>query len=280
MFVRFLKFKGGLIFLQAIIRKIRQQRKFTNDLTSHYRPIKINPIDYSGVPPSDKNGTYTLMASFYNNNHQQLLEEADRHVDREDFYVLGSNSINGKWNKDYFIPSINFQFDLILTMTLKDDAGRHEFKGQAITNVTEDLKKSILQGKKKGREGKVVKITRKLAPLEIVPVDKSNKQAVRLDSSAGRANQEFPGEVTVELITFSNTDTKSGFIEEMLTSVVKGAKKKWWALLHTQSGTGGRFLYLFSKPGDKKEREKVRRAGAGSRCIEIISPTFTHTSAP
>ena len=66
----------------------------------------------------------------------------------------------------------------------------------------------------------------------------------------------------------------------MLTSVVKGAKKKWWALLHTQSGTGGRFLYLFSKQGDKKEREKVRMAGAGSRCIEIISPTFTHTSAP
>ena len=205
------------------------------------------------------------MASFYNNNHQQLLEEADRHVDREDFNVLGSNSTSGKWNKDYFIPSINFQFDLILTMTLKDDAGRHEFKGQAITNVTADLKKSILQGKKKGREGKVVKITKKLAPLEILPVDKSNKQAVRLDSSAGRANQEFPGEVTVELITFSNIDTKSGFIEEMLTSVVKGAKKKWWALLHTQSGTGGRHLYLFSKQGDKKEREKVRNEMTSGR---------------
>eukprot|EP00520_Triparma_pacifica_P003846 CAMPEP_0118645162 /NCGR_PEP_ID=MMETSP0785-20121206/7348_1 /TAXON_ID=91992 /ORGANISM="Bolidomonas pacifica, Strain CCMP 1866" /LENGTH=480 /DNA_ID=CAMNT_0006537015 /DNA_START=343 /DNA_END=1782 /DNA_ORIENTATION=- len=256
---RFLKFKAGLIFLQAVIRKIRQQKKFTNDLTSHYRPLKINPIDYSGVPPSEKNGNFTLMASFYNNNQQQLLEESDRHIDREDFYSTQGTgtSTSGKWNKDHFIPSINFQFDLILTMTLKDDAGRHEFKGQAITSVTEDLKKSILQGKKKGREGKVIKICRKLGPLDILPLDKSNKQAVRLDTSSGRVNQSFPGEVTVELITFSNVDTKSGYIEEMLTSVVKGAKKKWWALLHSQSGAGGRFLYLFSKQGDKKEREKI-----------------------
>lgn len=45
---RFLKFKGGLIFLQAVIRKVRQQRAFSNALTSHYRPLKINPIDYNG----------------------------------------------------------------------------------------------------------------------------------------------------------------------------------------------------------------------------------------
>jgi len=236
------------------------------------------------------------MASFYNNNQQQLLEEADRHVDREDFIATQSIS-SGKWIKtsktNDFIPSISFQFDLILTMTLKDDAGRHEFKGQCITNMTPSLKASILKGKPKEREGKVIRVTKELGQLEILPLDKSNKQAVRLDTGRDE-DKEYSGKLTVELITFSNVDTKSGFIEEMLTSVVKGAKKKWWALLYTQGipgvHGGGRFLYLFSKQGDKKEREKIQithssqvefNKRAGYIKVASIDRTFllTHSSA-
>lgn len=273
---RYKRFLEGLIFLQAVMRKQRQRRLFMDELSKSYRPIRVKAIDFKGLQhtASDhKTGSICCIMSIYNNIKSSDIEEGERHLFRFDTVSMQHGS-SGKWNESFLIYSIDCRWDIITTVVNKDEAGRYEFLGQSITNAGTLLKRSIITGRKQ-------RLKVYMGGLEIEPRETSNKQVTRLDTISGR-DKNWTGRVNLEISTFSNVVNKCGVIEEMLSALIRGAKKRWWALLFERT------LYLFSHKGDSRYKSKIEiRNGTqlelknGVIKIGCIDQTymFTHNSA-
>jgi len=135
--------------------------------------------------------------------------------------------------------------DLIATVVDKDDAGRIDFYGQAVMNAGAALKHAAITGKKQ-------RFKMNLGAMTVEPRETSNRQKLKMD----KINEPVSGKVYLELFTFSNVTTKCGVLEEMLSALITGAKKKWWAVLGDLRGAGLE-LMLFSHQGDSRPKVSI-----------------------
>ena len=180
---------------------------------------------------------------------------------------------SGDWGESFLIQSCDAQWDFIATVVDRDEAGRDDFLGQALVNAGSYILKAVTTNKK------VQEIVMNLGPLQIEPRDTSNKQAMRLDTLSN-ANKAIPGSISVEIHTFSNLTTKTGFLDEMLSQSVRGAKKKWWAVYLDRT------LSLYNHKGDARPKKKIEiRNGTPISWhgnflkLSAINETFRFTSS-
>jgi hypothetical protein len=167
------------------------------------------------------------------------IDEAERHLFRFDTTSQHHGS-SGKWNETFTVYSCNSQIDFIVTVCDKDDF-RSDFLGQIIVKADAAIVDATIRKK-------IKRWLLKLGPLSVEPREPSNKQPVRF-SEVDRTKQFEPmGKISFELIPISCLSSKCGILEEMLSALLKGAKKKWWALLLDKQ------LLLFSHQGDARPK--------------------------
>ncbi|GMH63280.1 hypothetical protein TrLO_g6119 [Triparma laevis f. longispina] len=245
---RFLRLLGGLKFLQAVVRRQQTQGKFNKELMTTFRPFRIKASYFNNLrdvkAEGDIKGNATCIMTMYKNVKNADLEEGERHIYRFDTCTR-QTSVSGDWGESFPIASCDAQWDFIATVVDRDEAGRNDFLGQAIVNAGPYVKRAMMTHKK------VQEIEMDLGPLQIEPRDTSNKQAMRLDTLSN-ANKAFPGKLGVEIHFYSNVTTKTGFLDEMLTQSLRGAKKKWWAVWL------GNTLSLYTKKGDVRPKRMIQ----------------------
>lgn len=109
--------------------------------------------------------------------------------------------------------------------------------GQAILDASNHLQIAFLCGK-------CQRIKIPLGPLQITPLEQGSKTTFRMD----KIDFQGAGKISIEIHPFSNVDSKCGVLEEILSALLKGARKKWYAVL------ANRQLFLFSQFGDSRPK--------------------------
>ena len=238
---RFRKKKRGVIRLQGVVLGIRQRQKFMRDITNTYRSFRVKICDYRKVRSSDADGKCdpVCITSIFNNNKLIDIDDAERQLFRFDTQTR-QRGTSGKWNETFTVYSINCRVDFVFTVVDKDDIGRCDFLGQSHFDGGRRMKISILNGRRQ-------KFHLPLGNLEVEPRESSNRQPVRMDG----LNSEATGKISVELQPVSNVVGKVGQMEEMLSALINGAKKKWWVVLIDHQ------LMLFSNQGDLRPKQVI-----------------------
>ena len=237
----FRKKKKGIIRLQGVVQGIRQRRRFMDDLTSTYRSFRIKVCDYRKLRSSDADGKCdpVCMLSIFNNNKLMDLDDAERQLYRFDTQTI-QRGTSGRWNEIFTVYSMNCKVDFAFTVVDKDDIGRCDFLGQNHFDGGNIMKQGILHGRRQ-------KATLKMGHLEVEPRETSNRQPVRMDG----LHSSPTGRITVEIQPVSNIVGKVGQMEEMLSALINGAKKKWWVVLIDSQ------LMLFSNQGDARPKQII-----------------------
>ena len=127
---------------------------------------------------------------------------------------------------------------LTFTVYERDDSLiKSIFLGQAIVDASNYLQIAFLCGK-------CQRFKVHLGALQKTPLEQGNKTMFRMD----KIDCPGAGKILVEIQPFSNVDSKCGVLEEILSALLKGARKKWYAVL------ANRQLFLFSQFGDSRPK--------------------------
>ncbi len=131
---------------------------------------------------------------------------------------------------------------IAFTLHAKDNehsSARTIFMGQYTADARPMLTKSFFNGKP-------FRVKGDLRSLDIEPRDQRFSFS-KAENGCVQQNNAY-GKVSCEIHPISNVESKCGIIEEILSAVLKGAKKKWHAVL------AERHLYLFSQYGDARPK--------------------------
>jgi len=138
---------------------------------------------------------------------------------------------------------------LALTLHAKEhetSSSRSIFLGQCVIDARKVLTRAFFTGKPCRLKGA-------LSTIEVEPRD----QRFSFLSGLDLPTKNKYGEVYFELHPLSNVESKCGIIEEVLSAVLKGARKKWYTVL------SDKHLYLSSNYGDSKPKISIY-LGAGT----------------
>jgi len=141
------------------------------------------------------------------------------------------------------VYSCNSLVKFAFTVHGKDHAdsssSRSVFLGQCLINVNQILQKSFFSGK-------FIKCHGKLREMEIEPRDQ--KFMNKSDDSLNFRGRKCFGKIAFEIHPLTNVESKCGILEEIVSTVLKGARKKWYAVLADKQ------LFLFSQYGDSRPK--------------------------
>jgi hypothetical protein len=132
---------------------------------------------------------------------------------------------------------------LVLTVHAKDhetSSSRGIFLGQYVIDARKVLTRSFFTGKPCRLKGV-------LSTIEIEPRDQRFSFLTGLDLPA----KNIYGDISFELHPLSNVESKCGIIEEVHSTVLKGARKKYFAVL------SDKHLYLYFNYGDSKPKISI-----------------------
>lgn len=134
-----------------------------------------------------------------------------------------------------------------ITFTLHAKEHEHSsartiFLGQYVVDARRMLTKSFFTGKP-------FRVKGELRSLDIEPRDQRFYFLKAEDCT--KKNNTY-GRVSFEVHPISNVESKCGVIEEILSAVLQGAKKKWHAVLAEKQ------LYLFSQYGDARPKVTIQ----------------------
>uniref|UniRef100_A0A7S0C150 PH domain-containing protein n=1 Tax=Proboscia inermis TaxID=420281 RepID=A0A7S0C150_9STRA len=140
----------------------------------------------------------------------------------------------------YFCNSL---VKLTFSVSSKDDSLRPCFVGQAIVDASYQLQRTFVSGV--CQRHKV-----SLGSLIIDPKEFGNKPTFRGDGGSFEGAKKR-GYITYEIHPYSNVESKCGVLEEILSAVLKSARKKWFAVLVDKQ------LLLFSHYNDSKPKVTI-----------------------
>ena len=130
---------------------------------------------------------------------------------------------------------------MAFTLHAKEPSTRSIFLGQYVTDARRMLTRSFFSGKPFRMKGD-------LQSLDIEPRDQ-RFSFLKPEDAPLKSNTY--GRLSFEVHPVSSVESKCGIIEEIISAVVQGAKKKWYAVL------AEKHLYLFSKYGDSRPKVTI-----------------------
>jgi len=240
---------NGMLRLQARARGAEARFGFMTALTRGHRAFRLRCGGYNitqvqheddgtnmgGVSTSNISCTISIL----NNENEEFV-----HMYK--FETQGTPPQNhsiGRWNDTFMVYSSNSLVNIAFTVHGKDaesGSSRSIFLGQCIINAREPLQKAFFTGRPFSLKGE-------LGPLEFDPYEQ--RFGTSFNKSEDVALDYTPyGKISYELHPVSNVDSKCGLLEEILSALLRGARKKWYAVL------ADRQLFLFSHYGDSKPK--------------------------
>ena len=168
------------------------------------------------------------------------------------------------------VYSCNTLVKISMTVHNKDtdaSGARSVFIGQLVIDSRKILERTFFTGKP-------IRCKGKLGSLQIDPREQGTKTSFRMENNCTSCNNhtKLPdstnhsvstksmkinpnkesnhtfGKVSFEIHPVSNTESRCGILEEILSALLKGARKKWYAVLADKQ------LYLFSQYGDSRPK--------------------------
>jgi hypothetical protein len=222
----------AVLQLQAQCRGYITRKGFRSELKSTHRVFRIKCCSFdleNFVTLAEAQNMSCIICIL--NNSSEDLDDDQKQIYRFDTHVCSS----GKLNESFLVYS-NCNIIISVTLHSKDFAvGMHRpvFFGQFIVNASSILERSFVTGNSKRLGGE-------LKGLKVAPRDQRFSFTAPHSSSYGK--------VSFDLVPFSNIESKCGILEEILSAVLQGAKKKYFAVLAEKT------LSLYSQYGDIKPK--------------------------
>jgi hypothetical protein len=223
---------ASVLLLQAQCRGYIARKVFLKELAATHRVFRIKYCAFnleSFDSLFDSQNLSCIICIL--NNSSEDHDGGQNQIYRFDAHVCSS----GKLNESFFVYS-DCNIDISVTLHSKEfAAGMHRplFFGQYIVNATSILQKSFSTGYSKRLGGD-------LGALNVAPRDQKFSFIDPIRSSYGK--------FSFDLLPFSSIESKCGIIEEILSSVLQGAKRKYFAVLAEKT------LKLYSQYGDIKPK--------------------------
>mmetsp|Transcript_34459 Transcript_34459/g.50532 ORF Transcript_34459/g.50532 Transcript_34459/m.50532 type:complete len:501 (-) Transcript_34459:461-1963(-) len=235
---RFNVLRNGMLRLQARARGVAERSRFMFELTTNHRSFRIKACDYHLPDGADIDSKSNISCTIcIINDEDEDLDDCETQMYRFDTTQgLPQNNSNGRWNDSFMVYSCNCL--VLFSFTLHSD---RLFLGQSVFDAGAHLKKAYFTGKP-------YKYKVPLGPLEIDPREQGSKLPFRMEKGE---NELTMGKITFEVQPVSNVHSKCGVLEEILSALLKGATKKWYAVLADKT------LFLFSQFGDSRPKATI-----------------------
>jgi hypothetical protein len=222
----------SILLLQARCRGYIARKGFLNEITSMHRVFRIKCCSFDLENFATLAEAQNLSCTICVLNHSsEDLDDGQKQIYQFDAHVCSSGKLN-----DSFLVYSDCNISISVTLHSKEfAAGAHRpiFFGQYIVNTSSILQKSFITGHSK-------RLCGDLGALKAAPRDQRFSFTAPHNSSYGK--------VSFDLVPFSNIESKCGIIEEILSAVLQGAKKKYFAVLAEKT------LSLYSQYGDIKPK--------------------------
>jgi len=249
---------NGILLLQARVRGIQARAGFVNELATTHRAFKIKQGQYDlSLRDAESSVTNISCTISILNNENEDLEQIYKF---ETHSGPPQNLSIGKWNDVFMVYSSNSLIKLSFTLHGKDIEASPTrtavFLGQHVVDVSNSLKRAFFNGKEMCIQGQ-------LGPMEFDPRDQHFGTTFNKSESVINASNT----VSYVIHPVSNVDSKCGLLEEILSALLKGARKKWYAVL------AERQLFLFSQYGDSRPKVTIHLQNGVH--IEWFNPEHT-----
>ena len=232
------KLRQGMLRLQAQARGVAKRVRFMTELATNARAWRLKIGEYALTNVSlEITSNMACVICIINNESEELEEQ----MYRFDTQGTSQHNISGKWNESFFVFSCNSLAKLCFTVHDRDDLTRSNFVGQYVVDARKLLQRAFFTGK-------TIQCKGLLGPLELEPREQGNKAGFRLDQTA---IESISGKITFEINPVSNVESKCGYLEQIISPLLKGARKKWYAVLENKQ------LFLFSQYGDTRPKASL-----------------------
>lgn len=212
------------------------------ELASTHRAFRIKNCDFElpGIPVSDTKSNVSCIICIVNNENNGL-DDSERQMYRFDTHGIAQHNVSGRWSDSFIVHSCNPVVKITFTLHAKEhehSSARTIFLGQHVIDAKSFLIQSFFTGKPFRMKGQ-------LQSLDMEPRDQ--RFSFLKGEDFALKNNSY-GRVAFEVHPISNVESKCGVIEEILNATLRGAKKKWHAVL------AEKHLYLFSQYGDSRPK--------------------------
>lgn len=191
-----------------------------------------------------------------NSSDNEEEQERNQFLRFETQTLQHGNSV--RWNDTFMVYYSNSLVNFTFTVYERDDSLlKPNFLGQVVMDASKHLQIAFLCGKSQ-------RYKLPLGPLKNTPLDASSFSLSLGKRSNNRNHNNVKkfrmdrtdfvptsGKIWMEIHPISNVDSKCGVLEEILSAMLKGARKKWYAVL------ADRQLFLFSQFGDTRPKHTI-----------------------
>lgn len=151
-----------------------------------------------------------------------------------------------RWADVFLVYSCNslvkFSFTLHGKVVSDTSSSRSVFLGQCVIDASKFLQESFFSGKP-------VRVKGDLGRMGIEPRDQKFGSCLNKSEDVSSCEEsESLGKVSFNIYPVTNVESKCGVLEEIVSTVLKGARKKWYAVLADKQ------LFLFSQFGDSRPK--------------------------
>jgi hypothetical protein len=163
------------------------------------------------------------------------------------------------------VYSSSAKVKFVLTVHGKEyetSSSRSVFLGQYVLDACDELKQSFFTGKSVRFQGPLGRM--KLEPKDQKFSSSSSSSSSNSNDTNNTSNNNNNnddnnklGRCSFDIHPVSNVEYKCGIIEEITSPLLKGARKKWYAVL------ADRQLYLFGQYGDSRPKVTIQLGGGG-----------------
>eukprot|EP00979_Chaetoceros_neogracilis_P000028 scaffold11_cov248-Chaetoceros_neogracile.AAC.18 len=208
--------QNGILRLQARCRGFQIRKSFMMELATTQRSFKIKNCEFDlDVPMYDAKSTLSCIIHVINDEKSDL-EDLERQLYRFDTHGISQHSDRGRFNDSFLVYSCNAMVKLAFTMHAKEhetSSSRSIFLGQYAVDARKILTRSFFSGRPCRLKGE-------LTSIEVEPKDQR---------FSFLPSKNCYGEISFEIHPISNIESKCGVIEEIISGVLKGARRKWFA---------------------------------------------------